>query len=235
MVSAASGWARARARAPCSWSRSMPNGWASRRSGRRSTSCCSTITSRPIRIRMTASFSPPAISNLTDPFVTLSYVAGRTSRIRLATGICLVPERNPLVLAKAVASLDFMSGGRAALGRRDRLVGGGIRGARDSVRTPRAAHLRVCRRDAQIVEREQTSFSGEFVNFKEARSFPKPAQPRRSADYLWRRERPRATPGRALRQRLVQREADAGAIGGKARAVARPAQGKRPQSRADRT
>jgi len=114
---------------------------------------------------------------LTDPFVTLSYVAGRTSRIRLATGICLVPERNPLVLAKAVASLDFMSGGRAALGvgigwSAEEFAALGIPFERRAQRT--CEYVDVMRK---LWSEEKTSFSGEFVNFKDARSFPKPARP----------------------------------------------------------
>ncbi len=114
---------------------------------------------------------------LTDPFVTLAYVAGRTSRIRLATGICLVPERNPLVLAKAVASLDFMSGGRAALGvgigwSTEEFAALGIPFERRAQRT--CEYVDVMRK---LWSEEKTSFSGEFVNFKDARSFPKPARP----------------------------------------------------------
>src|ERR1700726_3749051 len=51
-----------------------------------------------------------------DPFIALSFAAAVTSKVRLATGICLVPEHNPLVLAKVIASLDYLSGGRFALG-----------------------------------------------------------------------------------------------------------------------
>lgn len=51
-----------------------------------------------------------------DPLVWLSYVAGATSTIRLATGILIVPQRNPVVLAKEVATLDHLSGGRMELG-----------------------------------------------------------------------------------------------------------------------
>jgi probable F420-dependent oxidoreductase len=114
---------------------------------------------------------------LTDPFVTLGYVAGRTSRIRLATGICLVPERNPLVLAKAVASLDFMTGGRAALGvgigwSAEEFAALGIPFERRAQRT--CEYVDVMRK---LWSEEKTSFSGEFVNFKDARSFPKPARP----------------------------------------------------------
>ena len=51
-----------------------------------------------------------------DPLVWLSVVAGATSTIRLGTGILIVPQRNPVVLAKEVATLDHMSGGRVELG-----------------------------------------------------------------------------------------------------------------------
>ncbi len=53
---------------------------------------------------------------LPDPLVWLSYVAAATRRIRLATGILILPQRNPVLLAKAVASLDRISGGRMLLG-----------------------------------------------------------------------------------------------------------------------
>src|SRR5260221_8969642 len=62
---------------------------------------------------------PPDIP-IADPFTTLAYAAACTSTIRLGTGICLVPEHNPLVLAKTVATVDRLSGGRLVFG-----VGGG--------------------------------------------------------------------------------------------------------------
>ena len=52
----------------------------------------------------------------TDPLVTLSFVAAHTSRLKLATGINILPQTNPLLLAKQVASLDHLSGGRVLLG-----------------------------------------------------------------------------------------------------------------------
>jgi hypothetical protein len=58
----------------------------------------------------------PTATPLLDPFIALTYAAAHTSRIRLATGICILPERNPLVLAKVAASLDYLSNGRFALG-----------------------------------------------------------------------------------------------------------------------
>ncbi len=54
--------------------------------------------------------------DLPDPLVWLAFVASATERIRLATGVMIVPQRNPLVLAKEVASLDALSGGRVTLG-----------------------------------------------------------------------------------------------------------------------
>lgn len=58
----------------------------------------------------------PADTPFLDPVVALTYAAAVTSRIRLATGIIILPQRNPLVLAKEFASLDLLSGGRAVLG-----------------------------------------------------------------------------------------------------------------------
>src|SRR5437868_3171392 len=51
-----------------------------------------------------------------DPFVALAAAAAVTSRLRLATGVCLVAQRDPLVTAKAVATLDWLSGGRFVFG-----------------------------------------------------------------------------------------------------------------------
>jgi probable F420-dependent oxidoreductase len=51
-----------------------------------------------------------------DPLIWLAFVASRTSTLRLGTGILIVPQRNPLVLAKELATLDHLSGGRMILG-----------------------------------------------------------------------------------------------------------------------
>ncbi len=67
-----------------------------------------------------------------DPFIGLSVAAAVTRRVKLGTGICLLPEREPIVTAKLIATLDVISGGRVVLG-----VGGGMaaRGNR-GVRAP---------------------------------------------------------------------------------------------------
>lgn len=53
---------------------------------------------------------------LPDPLIWMAYVGAVTSKIRLATGILILPQHNPVIVAKQVASLDFMTGGRVLLG-----------------------------------------------------------------------------------------------------------------------
>ncbi|MBI4081882.1 MAG: TIGR03619 family F420-dependent LLM class oxidoreductase, partial [Candidatus Lambdaproteobacteria bacterium] len=59
---------------------------------------------------------PEHYKHLLDPFVALAAAAGATERLRLGTGVCLVAERNPLLLAKELATLDLVSGGRVLFG-----------------------------------------------------------------------------------------------------------------------
>jgi probable F420-dependent oxidoreductase len=121
-------------------------------------------------------FAVPSTTAWMDPFVALTYAAACTSRIRLATGICLVPEHNPLVLAKVIASLDYVSGGRFALGvgigwSAEEFKALGIPFERRAQRT--REYIAVMRK---LWGEESTTFHGEFVNVDAARSFPKPVQ-----------------------------------------------------------
>jgi probable F420-dependent oxidoreductase len=120
----------------------------------------------------------PAQTNapIFDPFISLATMAAVTSTIRLATGICLVPEHNPLVLGKVVATLDFLSGGRVVLG-----VGiGWLEEEFQAIGIPwerRAARTRECIEAMRKLWGEPVSeYRGEFVTFSDVRSYPKPAR-----------------------------------------------------------
>ncbi len=113
-------------------------------------------------------------SPLLDPWVGLGYAAAFTSKVRLATGVCLVPEHNPLALAKAIATVDHLSGGRV-------VVGIGIGWLEEEFRAMGIAWERRADRTRDYVAamrrlwgEEVSAFSGEFVNFSNVRSFPKP-------------------------------------------------------------
>jgi probable F420-dependent oxidoreductase len=116
----------------------------------------------------------PTNAPIFDPFISLTAMASVTSKIRLATGICLVPEHNPVVLAKVVATLDFLSGGRALLG-----VGiGWLEEEFQAIGIPwekRAQRTRECiEAMRKLWGEEPSSYSGEFIRFEGVRSNPKP-------------------------------------------------------------
>jgi probable F420-dependent oxidoreductase len=111
-----------------------------------------------------------------DPFVALSAAAMATRQLKLGTGICLVVERDPITLAKEVASLDFLSGGRFLFG-----VGGGWNaeemahhGTQFSQRW-KILRERVLAMKA-IWTQDEAEFHGEFVSFDRIWSCPKPIQ-----------------------------------------------------------
>ncbi|TYK48419.1 LLM class F420-dependent oxidoreductase [Actinomadura decatromicini] len=111
-----------------------------------------------------------------DPFVVLSAVAAVTERLRLGTGIVLIVQRDPITLAKEVASLDLVSGGRAVLG-----VGAGWN--REEMRnhgTDPATRMRLLRERVLAVKelwtKDEAEFHGEFVDFDPVFSYPKPVQ-----------------------------------------------------------
>jgi len=111
-----------------------------------------------------------------DPLIWLSYVAAVTSTLRLATGILILPQRNPLVLAKEVATLDHLSGGRVELG-----IGvGWLKEEFDALGVPWDArgqrtdeYIEVLR---SLWARDHASYSGRFASFTNVSSNPKPAQ-----------------------------------------------------------
>ncbi len=115
------------------------------------------------------------IHNL-DLFVSLSAAATATRTLKVGSGICLVIERDPILLAKEVASLDFLSGGRVLFG----IGGGWNREEMENHGTDFARRWRVLRERVEAMKaiwtQEAASYAGEFVRFEAIWSWPKPAQ-----------------------------------------------------------
>lgn len=118
----------------------------------------------------------PAVADWLDPWATLTFAAAATSHIGLATGILLLPEHNPLIVAKQAASLDVLSHGRVRLG-----VGiGWSAGEFAALGVPFAGRAQ---RTEEYIEamrvlwgEDPAAYSGRFVHFAAVRCFPKPHQ-----------------------------------------------------------
>ncbi len=111
-----------------------------------------------------------------DPFVSLATAAMVTTQLKLATGICLVVERDPITLAKEVASLDLLSTGRFLFG-----IGGGWNAEEmENHGTDFKKRWRVLRERIlamkEIWTKDEAEFHGEFVNFDPIWAHPKPVQ-----------------------------------------------------------
>src|SRR6186997_1649769 len=115
-------------------------------------------------------------TGLLEPLTALTYLAAVTDRMRLGTGICLVPQRNPVYTAKQVVDLDNLSGGRVDFG-----IGvGWLREEFDAVAAP--FEQRGARTDEylQVMHSlwtdEVSSFEGEHYTLPPCRMYPKPMQ-----------------------------------------------------------
>jgi|TARA_B110000263_G_C15298136_1_gene506595 probable F420-dependent oxidoreductase len=111
-----------------------------------------------------------------DPFIALSFVANATKDIKLGTGICLVIERDPITLAKEIASLDRLSGGRFIFG-----VGGGWNAEEmENHGTAFKNRFSILRENIlamkAIWQNAEAEFHGKYVEFDKILAFPKPAQ-----------------------------------------------------------
>ena len=119
---------------------------------------------------------PRRYAHTHDPFVALSFAAAATKKLLLGTGICLIPERDPIVTAKCVASLDQLSGGRVVFG-----IGGGWNveemenhGARYSTRFKLMGERILAMKALWTMD--EAEYHGEMVDFDPVWSYPKPAQ-----------------------------------------------------------
>jgi probable F420-dependent oxidoreductase len=119
---------------------------------------------------------PREYSHTLDPFVSLMAAAAATRRLRVGTGICLLIERDTIVTAKEVASLDILSNGRLLFG-----VGGGWN-AEEMENHGTVFKTRFRRLEEQvralkeIWTKDAAQFHGDFVNFDPIWSWPKPVQ-----------------------------------------------------------
>jgi probable F420-dependent oxidoreductase len=119
---------------------------------------------------------PKRYSHTHDPFVALAFAAAATKKLTIGTGILLVPQHEPIVTAKAIASLDQLSGGRFVFG-----IGGGWNveemenhGARYATRFKQMREHVLAMKE--LWTKDEASFDGEFVKFDRVWSWPKPAQ-----------------------------------------------------------
>ncbi|HWP93489.1 MAG TPA: LLM class F420-dependent oxidoreductase [Thermodesulfobacteriota bacterium] len=111
-----------------------------------------------------------------DPFVLLSTIAAQTKKVKLGTSVIILPYRNPIVVAKMVATLDMLSEGRVIFG-----VGTGwMREEFDTLRVPHSERGRrtdeYIRIFKELWEKDEPRFEGEFFRFSNIKFYPKPFQ-----------------------------------------------------------
>ncbi len=114
---------------------------------------------------------------LLEPMTAMAFMAAHSQTIRLGTGICLVPQRNPVYTAKEVAAVDYLSGGRVDFG-----VGiGWLAEEFSALEVPFARRGARCREYLEVIASlwrdEVSSYSGEFYQLPPCRQYPKPVQP----------------------------------------------------------
>ena len=122
------------------------------------------------------SVMPEYYERLLDPFISLTVAACATKRLRLGTGVCLVAERDPIILAKEVATLDYYSKGRFMLG-----AGGGWLREETEIMGQEFRRRWVVVREfiramKELWTKPEASFQGEFVKFPAVKCYPHPIQ-----------------------------------------------------------
>ena len=118
----------------------------------------------------------PSNYPMLDPNIAFAYLAGQTKTIRMGTGIIILPQRNPLVLAKEMASLDVLSNGRLIFG-----IGiGYLKPEFDALGIPFAKKgprtLEYLEAMQTIWSQDQPTYKGEFISFSGVQALPRPIQ-----------------------------------------------------------
>jgi probable F420-dependent oxidoreductase len=119
---------------------------------------------------------PESYSHFVDPFVALARASGATKTIKLGTGIVLVPERHPLLLAKEISTLDLFSGGRFLFG-----IGAGWLREETQIMGGDFDHRWTQTRESILAMKElwtkpAAEFHGKYYDFPLVKSYPKPLQ-----------------------------------------------------------
>ena len=119
---------------------------------------------------------PWTYAHFADPYIALAQASGATSKIKLATGITLIPERNPLVLAKTVSTLDLFSKGRFMLG-----IGTGWLKEETEIMGGDFPHRWTQAKESLLAlkalwTQEEAEFHGKYYDFPPVKMYPKPMQ-----------------------------------------------------------
>jgi probable F420-dependent oxidoreductase len=119
---------------------------------------------------------PKEYKHTYDPFIALAFAAAATKNLKIGTSICLVPQRDPIVTAKVIASLDMLSNGRFEFG-----IGGGWNvdemenhGAQYKTRFKQMRESVLAMK--ALWTEDEASYHGEIINFDPVWSYPKPVQ-----------------------------------------------------------
>jgi alkanesulfonate monooxygenase SsuD/methylene tetrahydromethanopterin reductase-like flavin-dependent oxidoreductase (luciferase family) len=119
---------------------------------------------------------PKRYSHTHDPFVALSFAAAATKKLKIGTGICLVPQHEPIVTAKAIASLDRCRTAASC----SASAAAGMSTRWRTTAPPTRTRFKIMREHVLAMKalwtEEEASYHGEFVNFDPVWSYPKPAQ-----------------------------------------------------------
>ncbi|MBI3757033.1 MAG: LLM class F420-dependent oxidoreductase [Deltaproteobacteria bacterium] len=119
---------------------------------------------------------PDHYNRWADPFIALTVAATVTKRIMLGTGICLLPERDPLMTAKVIASLDFYSGGRVIIG----AGAGWLKEETEVMGTRFGSRWKRMRETVEAMRvlwtQTEAGYEGELIRFPAVRCEPKPVQ-----------------------------------------------------------
>ena len=119
---------------------------------------------------------PRVYADIVDPFVALARASAVTTKMKLGTGICLVPERNPLLLAKEVATLDMYSGGRFLFG-----IGAGWHKEETEIMGGDFVHRWTQTKESVLAMKSlwtevESEYHGDYYDFPPVYSFPRPVQ-----------------------------------------------------------